>query len=230
MLEELKEKVYYANMELMEKGVVLYTWGNASEMDRNTGYVVIKPSGIAYESMRAEDMVIVDLNGNIIEGKWKPSSDTATHLELYKAFPEIGGITHTHSTYATALAQAGSSIPAIGTTHADYFYGEIPCTRRLTEEEVEGAYEKNTGLVIAETFAEKRDMILHTPGVLVKNHGPFTWGKDVAESVYHAVVLERIANMYCITSFMQKNTDMPAYILKKHYLRKHGEHAYYGQT
>ena len=229
MLEALKQKVYESNMELVNKGVVLYTWGNASQIDRATGYVVIKPSGIAYEVMKPEDMVVVDLDGNVVEGKWRPSSDTPTHLELYKAFPKIGGITHTHSTYATAMAQAGSIIPAVGTTHADYFYGDVPCTRSLTEQEVEEAYEKNTGLVIVETFAGRDDTILHTPGVLVNNHGPFTWGKDAAESVYHAVVLERVAEMYCITRSLQTGNTMPDYILRKHFLRKHGKNAYYGQ-
>ena len=188
MLEELKKQVGEANLELVRRGVVIYTWGNVSGIDREKGFVVIKPSGVAYDGMRPEDMVVVDLmTGETVEGKHKPSSDTATHLELYRAFPTIGGITHTHSIHAVAFAQAGLDIPALGTTHADYFYGDIPCTRELSEAEVEEAYERNTGKVIVECIKERNLDPMTVPGIVVKNHGPFSWGKDAASSVYHAM-------------------------------------------
>ena len=231
MLEQLKEKVYQANMDLVKKGVVIYTWGNVSGIDRESGLVVIKPSGDDYDVMTPGDMVVVDLNtGNVVEGKWKPSSDTETHLELYRAFSEIGGITHTHSVHAVAFAQAGKSIPALGTTHADYFYGDIPCTRALTEHEVQMAYEANTGKVIIETIENQNYNPMDIPGIIVKNHGPFTWGKDSANSVYHAVVMEKVAEMSIKTLFLNSESNMEKYILTKHYNRKHGVNAYYGQN
>lgn len=228
MLEALKEQVYRANMELPRRGLITYTWGNVSGIDRETGYIVIKPSGVDYEVLKSEDMVIVDLEGNKIEGEYKPSSDTATHLELYKAFSEIGGIVHTHSPWATSWAQAGRSIPCYGTTHADYFYGSIPCARSLTKDEIENDYEKNTGLVIIETFKEMNPNFV--PGVLCMNHGPFTWGKDAMEAVHNAVVLEEVAKMAFQTE--QINTHVssaPDTIKEKHFMRKHGKNAYYGQ-
>lgn len=231
MLEELKQQVCDANLELVRRGVVIYTWGNVSGIDRKNNLVVIKPSGLDYSGMGPDDMVIVSLDsGEKIEGKWKPSSDTKTHLEIYKAFPEIMGITHTHSVNAVAFAQAGMDIPALGTTHADYFYGAIPCTRELTKQEVEEAYELNTGKVIVECIKERRIDPEAIPGILVKNHGPFSWGKSAAESVYHAVVMEVIAEM-CIKSFsLNPGATMQQYVLDKHYLRKHGPKAYYGQN
>lgn len=228
MLEQLKEDVYKANMELQEKGMVIYTWGNVSGIDRETGLVVIKPSGVSYDVMSPEDMVVVDLEGNVVEGKWKPSSDTATHLILYKTYPDIGGVVHTHSTWAVTFAQAGLSIPAFGTTHADYFFGDIPCTRDLTKEEIEEAYELNTGKVIIETIGSGDPMAI--PGIVVKNHGPFAWGKTPAGSVYNAVVLDKVAEMAYKT--MTLNPDVkrvPQHLLDKHYYRKHGANAYYGQ-
>lgn len=227
MLEDLKKKVCDANLELINKGIVIYTWGNVSERDRESNLIVIKPSGINYDTMMPDDMVVVDLEGNIIEGKWKPSSDMATHLELYKRFKEIGGITHTHSTNAVAFAQAGMDIPALGTTHADYFYGDIPCTRALNKLEVESDYELNTGKVIIETINENN--VMGIPGVVVKNHGPFTWGKDAANSVYNAVVMEKIAEINIKTLQLNSKSTMERYILDKHYNRKHGKNAYYGQ-
>lgn len=228
MLEVLKEKVCKANLALVAHGLVLFTWGNVSAIDPDTKYVIIKPSGISYDNMKPEDMVVLDLDGNIVEGKWRPSSDTPTHLELYKAYPEIGGIVHTHSTYATAFAQAGRDIPAYGTTHADYFYGDIPCARRLTKEEVEGAYEKNTGLVMIETLGDRNPM--EVPAMLTTSHGPFAWGKDADEAVYHAVVLEEVARMSLLTEQINpKAQSADKYLLDKHYLRKHGKNAYYGQ-
>ena len=228
MLEALKEKVYHANMELPEFGLVVYTWGNVSAIDRESGLVAIKPSGVNYATMKPEDMVIVDLEGNVVEGKLRPSSDTPTHLELYKAFSGVGGIVHTHSSWATSWAQAGRGIPCYGTTHADYFYGEIPCARVLTKEEVESAYEKHTGTVIIEAF-EGRDPMA-TPGVLCTSHGPFTWGKDAAEAVHNAVVLEEVAKMATRTEMLNPKIG-PAiqYVQDKHYFRKHGANAYYGQ-
>ncbi|QCX33554.1 L-ribulose-5-phosphate 4-epimerase [Caloramator sp. E03] len=228
MLEHIKERVLKANLELPKRNLVIYTWGNVSEIDREKGLIVIKPSGVDYENMTAEDMVVVDLEGNVVEGKLRPSSDTPTHIELYKAFPEIGGIVHTHSHWATIWAQTGMSIPAMGTTHADYFYGEIPCTRPLKDEEILGSYEKETGKVIVETLKGKNPM--HTPGVIVNDHGPFCWGKDAKEAVHNAVILEEIASMAYHTKILNpadsgaKNT-----LIIKHFMRKHGENAYYGQ-
>ena len=229
MLEATKERVLEANLDLVRHGLVLFTWGNVSEIDRESGLVVIKPSGVAYEEMKADDMVVVDLDGNVIEGKYRPSSDTPTHLELYRAFPALGGITHTHSTYATAWAQAGRDIPFYGTTHADYFCGDIPCTRALTKEEVEGEYEKNTGLVIVERFRGSDPV--KVPAVLVRNHGAFAFGRDAAQSVYHATVLEEVAKMAVLTEKIAPGAARAEeYILEKHYLRKHGKNAYYGQN
>jgi len=230
MLEKLKKEVYEANMELPRRGLVTYTWGNVSGIDREKGLFVIKPSGVSYDELKPEDMVVMDLSGRKVEGDYNPSSDTATHLELYLAFPEIGGIVHTHSPAATAWAQAGRSIPCYGTTHADYFYGEIPCARSLTEEEVKSEYERNTGLVIVETFKSNNINPMYVPGVLCKNHGPFTWGKNAAEAVHNAVVLEEIAKMNLMTEQLNRNTaPAPKYIQDKHFLRKHGPNAYYGQ-
>ena len=230
MLDELKKKVCDANLELVNKGLVIYTWGNVSAIDRKSGLVVIKPSGVSYDSMSANDMVVVDVKtGKVVEGKYKPSSDTPTHLELYKRFPEIGGITHTHSTNAVAFAQAGIDIPALGTTHADYFYGDIPCTRELTQNEVDSFYEVNTGKVIIEEIEKRGYSIMSIPGIIVKNHGPFSWGKDASESVYHSVVMEKIAEIDIKTLIINKKAKMQQYILDKHYYRKHGPNAYYGQ-
>lgn len=230
MLEKLKKEVYEANMELPKRGLVTYTWGNVSGKDPETGYFVIKPSGVEYDELTPDDMVVCDTDGNRIEGRYKPSSDTATHAELYKAYPELGGIVHTHSTWATSWAQAGRDIPCYGTTHADYIYGPIPCARSLTKEEIDEAYEKNTGKVIIETF-EKRDLNpVYVPAVLCTNHGPFTWGKDAAEAVYHAVVLEEVAKMAAHTEEVNGHVaPAPDCIKDKHFLRKHGENAYYGQ-
>ncbi|MCA0991330.1 L-ribulose-5-phosphate 4-epimerase [Pseudalkalibacillus hwajinpoensis] len=231
MLEKLKQEVYEANLEIVSKGLVLYTWGNASGIDRATNSVVIKPSGVSYKAMKATDMVVVDLEGNILEGNYKPSSDTATHLELYKAFSHIGGIVHTHSTWATIFAQAGKPIPPLGTTHADYFYNEIPCTRKMKKEEIENEYEKNTGKVIVEAF----NLINahESPSVLVHEHGPFCWGKSPEEAVFNAVVLEEVAKMAYHThqlKLINNEQEMQSGLLDKHYLRKHGKNAYYGQA
>ena len=227
MLEKLKEKVYKANMELPARGLVTYTWGNVSGIDREKGLFVIKPSGVPYEILKPEDMVVINLKGEKVEGSLNPSSDTPTHVELYKAFPTIGGIVHTHSPWATSWAQAGRSIPCYGTTHADYFYGDIPCARSLTKEEIESEYEKNTGLVIAETFYKKDPDSV--PGVLCTNHGPFTWGKDAAEAVHNAVVLEEVAKMAYRTEYLSMGTlRAPNFLQDKHYFRKHGANAYYG--
>ncbi len=228
MLEKLKQEVFEANMELVDKGMVIYTWGNVSGIDRESNLVVIKPSGVDYATMKAEDMVVVDLEGNLIEGNYKPSSDTATHLVLYKTYPDIGGVVHTHSTWGVTFAQAGMAISAFGTTHADYFYGDIPCTRELTEQEINEAYEYNTGVVIVETIGDKD--VMAVPGIVVKNHGPFAWGKTAAGSVYNAVVLDKVAEMAYKT--MTLNPRVPRvsqYLLDKHYFRKHGANAYYGQ-
>lgn len=227
MLEDLKEKVCKANLELVRHGLVIFTWGNVSAIDRESSLVVIKPSGVSYDNMKPGDMVVVDLDGRTVEGCLKPSSDTPTHLVLYKAFPEIGGIVHTHSTYATAWAQAGRSIPNIGTTHADYFHGDIPCTEDMTENEVMGEYEKETGNVIVRRFESLNP--IHTPGVLVKNHGPFTWGKDASEAVHNAVVLEQVAKMAFISLTVNPDLTMNPLLIDKHFLRKHGPKAYYGQ-
>ena len=230
MLEELKKKVYEANMELSRRGLITYTWGNVSGIDRDTGYFVIKPSGVDYDKLRPEDMVVMDLEGKRIEGTLNPSSDTPTHLELYKKYPEIGGVVHTHSPEATSWAQAGRDIPLYGTTHADYFYGSIPCARSLTPEEIGGEYERNTGLVIIETFEQRGLNPMHTPGVLCTNHGPFTWGKDAAEAVHNAVVLEEVARMAIRTELLNPQVQpAPDSIRDKHFFRKHGENAYYGQ-
>jgi L-ribulose-5-phosphate 4-epimerase len=227
MLEELKKEVLKANLDLVKNGLVLFTWGNVSAIDKKTGYVVIKPSGVEYDGMKAEDMVVVDLNGKVIEGKYRPSSDTPTHLELYKAHSEIGGIVHTHSTYATAFAQAERSIPAYGTTHADYFYGDIPCARSLMQEEM-SEYEKNTGVVINETFKDKD--VVAVPACLVAHHGVFAWGKNASEAVYHATVVEEVAKMAQITETLKPITKrLPQHVADKHYYRKHGKNAYYGQ-
>ncbi len=228
MLEELKEKVYKANLDLVKHGLVIFTWGNVSGIDREKGLVVIKPSGVSYDDMKADDMVVVDLQtGSVVEGSLKPSSDTPTHLALYRAFPEIGGVVHTHSTYATAWAQAGMDIPNIGTTHADYFHQAIPCTRDMTEAEVKGDYELETGNVIIERFKELNP--IHTPGVLVKNHGPFSWGKTPDEAVHNAVVMEQVAKMANIAYLVNPSLTMNPLLIEKHFSRKHGPNAYYGQ-
>ena len=228
MLEELKKEVYEANMLLPKYGLVTFTWGNVSGIDREKGLVVIKPSGVSYEEMQASDMVVVDLDGNVIEGSLNPSSDTPTHVALYRAFPSLGGVVHTHSRWATTFAQMGRGIPALGTTHADYFYGEIPCARNLTAEEIEEGYEMNTGRVIIETFQGKNPVYI--PAVLCKNHGPFTWGKDAAEAVHNAVVLEEIARMNFMTELINPQAGpAPQCMQDKHFMRKHGPNAYYGQ-
>jgi len=227
MLDTLKTDVFRANLDLVKHGLVIFTWGNVSAIDREKGWVAIKPSGVSYDEMRAEDMVVVDLDGNVVEGRLKPSSDTPTHLELYKAFPSAGGIVHTHSTYATAWAQAGCDIPNIGTTHADYFSDAIPCTRDMTEAEVSGAYEKETGTVIVERFAQLNPE--HIPGVLVKNHGPFSWGKDPHDAVHNAVVLEQVAKMALLAYRINPQLTMNPLLVQKHFYRKHGVGAYYGQ-
>jgi len=227
-IELLREKVFKANLELVHHGLVIFTWGNVSAIDREKGIVLIKPSGVSYDDMKAEDMVMIDLDGKVLEGKLKPSSDTATHLALYRAFPEIGGVVHTHSTYATAWAQAGKDIPNIGTTHADYFSQEIPCTRDMTEKEVLGGeYELETGNVIIERFKDINPN--HVPGVLVKNHGPFSWGKDASDAVHNAVVMEQVAKMAYIAYTVNPNLDMNQNLIQKHFYRKHGPGAYYGQ-
>ena len=231
MLEELKQKVYEANMLLPKYGLVTFTWGNVSAIDRETGYFVIKPSGVDYEIMKPEDMVVMDLEGNRVEGRYKPSSDTPTHLELYKAFPEIGGIVHTHSSYATSWAQAGRDIPCYGTTHADYIYGPVPCVRCLTKEEIEDAYEENTGHLIVNEFKRLGKDPKAVPVVLCKNHGPFAWGKDAKEAVHNAVVLEEVAKMaYRAEMINPRIQPAPQELQDKHYNRKHGAGAYYGQT
>lgn len=230
MLEKLKKEVYEANMLLPKYGLITFTWGNVSGIDREKGLIVIKPSGVEYYEMKPEDMVVVDLDGNVVEGDLRPSSDTPTHIEFYKAFPDIGGVTHTHSTFATSFAQAGKSITALGTTHGDYIYGAVPCTRKMTPEEIAGEYEKNTGLVIVETFKDLDPNAI--PAVLVHSHGPFTWGKDAVDSVHHSVILEECAKMAMYAKIINGG-DVPAMqqeLLDKHYLRKHGKNAYYGQV
>ena len=230
MLEELKKQVWEANLMLPKYGLVTFTWGNVSGIDREKGLFVIKPSGVPYEELKAEHMVVVDMDGNKVEGDLNPSSDTPTHLELYKAFPECGGIVHTHSSWATTFAQACKGIPAFGTTHADYFYGEIPATRLMTKEEIEGAYEKNTGTVIIETFKNRGIDPAAVPGVLVSNHGPFAWGTDADNAVHNAVVLEEVAKMaHRAMTLAPGLPPISQTILDKHYLRKHGANAYYGQ-
>ena len=228
MLEELKKSVLEANLELPKKDLITYTWGNVSGIDRQSNLIVIKPSGVPYEALKLEDLVVVDLDGNQVEGQLKPSSDTATHLMIYRNFKQVGGVTHTHSRWATSWAQAGKGIPALGTTHADYFYGEIPCTRKMNPAEINGDYEKQTGEVIVETFLGLNPMFM--PGVLVNNHGPFTWGKDAGEAVHNSVVLEEVAMMaYTACSLTPGIKPMDQALLDKHFLRKHGVNAYYGQ-
>ncbi|GET25419.1 L-ribulose-5-phosphate 4-epimerase [Prolixibacter sp. NT017] len=227
MLEQLKEEVFQANLDLVKHGLVIFTWGNVSGIDREKGLFVIKPSGVDYSVMKASDMVVVDMDGNVVEGNLKPSSDMPTHLVLYKEFPEIGGVVHTHSTYSTAWAQSGKALPIIGTTHADYFANDIPCTRDMTEGEVFGEYEKETGNVIVETFARLKPMEI--PGVLVKNHGPFSWGKDAHNAVHNAVVMEEISKMATFAFMNNPDLTMNPHLVKKHYERKHGKNAYYGQ-
>lgn len=230
MLEELKKSVCDANKELTRYGLVTFTWGNVSAIDRKSGLLVIKPSGVEYDRLTPEDMVVVDLEGKTVEGRYKPSSDTPTHVELYKAFPEIGGIVHTHSTYATAWAQAGRSIPCYGTTHADYIYGEVPCVRCLTADEIAENYEENTGHLIVKEFLRMCKDPVSVPAVLCKNHGPFTWGKDAGEAVHNAVVLEEVARMaYLAESINHHIQPAPKELMDKHYYRKHGANAYYGQ-
>ncbi|MDE6080499.1 MAG: L-ribulose-5-phosphate 4-epimerase [Duncaniella sp.] len=229
MLEKLKEEVFRANLDLVKHGLVIFTWGNVSGIDREAGLVVIKPSGVSYDEMKADDMVVVSLaTGEVVEGSLRPSSDTPTHLALYRAFPEIGGVVHTHSTYATAWAQAGIDLPNIGTTHADYFHDAVPCTADMTAAQVEGDYEAETGTVIIERFKGLNPV--HTPGVLVKNHGPFTWGKTPHEAVHNAVVLEQVAKMASISFAVNPNLTMNPLLVEKHFSRKHGPNAYYGQT
>ena len=231
MLEELKLSVLKANLELPQYDLVKFTWGNVSAIDRDSGLVVIKASGVPYEEMCAEHMVVIDLEGHVVEGRYRPSSDAPTHLELYKAFPEIGGIVHTHSSYATSWAQTGRSIPCYGTTHADYFYGEIPCVRCLTKEEINSAYEENTGHLIVSEFKRMKKDVMAVPAVLCKNHGPFSWGKDAKEAVHNAVVLEEVAKMAYRTELIHPQVaPAPQELQDKHYFRKHGANAYYGQN
>jgi L-ribulose-5-phosphate 4-epimerase len=229
MLEELKKKVYEANMLLPKYNLITFTWGNVSAIDREKGLIVIKPSGVEYENMLPENMVVIDLDGNVVEGSLNPSSDTPTHLKLYKEFKDIGGVVHTHSKWATVFAQAGKEINAYGTTHADYFYGQIPCTRDMTQKEIENEYEYNTGVVIVESFNDINEN--NMPAILVKNHGPFTWGKDAFDAVHNAVVLEEVAMMAFNTEMLTKfeTKPMPQMLLDKHFMRKHGPNAYYGQ-
>ena len=230
MLEELRKQVYEANMELPRRNLVTYTWGNVSGIDREKGLVVIKPSGVEYDELTPENLVVLDLDGNRVEGELNPSSDTKTHLELYKAFPTLGGIVHTHSPYAVAWAQAGRDIPCYGTTHADYFYGAVPCACHLTKEELDEDYEKNTGKIIIDTFTDRGIDPVAVPGVICHSHGPFTWGKDAAQAVYHAVVLEEVAKMALLTRQVDSDAvPAPQYLQDKHYMRKHGPNAYYGQ-
>ncbi|CAM7562953.1 L-ribulose-5-phosphate 4-epimerase [Klebsiella pneumoniae] len=227
-MQQLKQQVFEANMDLPRYGLVTFTWGNVSAIDRQRGLVVIKPSGIAYESMTVDDMSVVDLQGHVVEGRCRPSSDTATHLALYRRYPDLGGVVHTHSTHATAWAQAGLAIPALGTTHADYFFGDIPCTRALSAQEVDEAYELNTGQVIIETLGEANP--LHTPGIVVYQHGPFAWGKDAHEAVHNAVVMEEVARMAWIARGINPQLQpIDSWLMNKHFQRKHGPNAYYGQ-
>jgi L-ribulose-5-phosphate 4-epimerase len=227
MLEELKEKVFKANLEIVKCGLVIHTWGNVSGRDAESGLVVIKPSGISYESMKAGDMVVIDKEGNVVEGKYKPSTDAPTHLVIYNAFPQIGGVVHTHSSYATAWAQAERAIPPFGTTHADHFYGSVPCTRMMMDKEIEWDYEKNTGKIIVSTIGKNDPLTMSS--VLVNSHGPFCWGTDAENAVYNAVALEEIAKMAFYTVLLGKNEPMRDTLLNKHYKRKHGNGSYYGQ-
>jgi L-ribulose-5-phosphate 4-epimerase len=229
MYTELKKRVFEANLELVKHGLVIFTWGNVSEIDRDKGILAIKPSGLSYETMTWQDMVLVDLEGTVVDSKWKPSSDTPTHLVLYKEFSAIGGAVHTHSEWATSWAQMGLPIPALGTTHADYFYGEIPCTRKLTESEIKNSYELETGNVIVETFRKRNLDANAIPAVLIDGHGPFSWGKNAHDAVHNAVVLEQVAKMAHHALTMNKVSGIDQYLLDKHYLRKHGKDAYYGQ-
>jgi len=227
--KELKREVFEANMELQRRNLVIYTFGNVSQVDRDKGVVAIKPSGVAYEDMKPEDIVVVDLENNIVEGSMRPSSDTKTHTHLYRAFESIGGVTHTHSTYATAWAQAKQSIPCLGTTHADYVYGDITCTRELTDEQVNGDYEEETGVQITDAYKDRNPA--EAPMVIVAGHAPFTWGKSAAQSVYHAALLEEIARMAYLTRTLDQNAaPLKRAVMDKHYLRKHGKNAYYGQS
>ena len=231
MLESLKQKVYEANMELPKRGLITYTWGNVSGIDRESGLLVIKPSGVSYDKMKASDMVVVDLDGNVVEGDLRPSSDTPTHIELYKKYPNIGGVVHTHSSFATSWAQAKRDIPSYGTTHADTFYGPVPCTRSLTKEEIKDEYEKNTGSVIIETLTERNIDELSVPGIIIASHGPFAWGETASKAVLNAVVLEEVAKMAIRTENLNKDiTSIPSELQDKHYFRKHGANAYYGQS
>jgi L-ribulose-5-phosphate 4-epimerase len=229
MFNELKKRVFEANLDLVKYGLVLFTWGNVSEIDRGKGIFAIKPSGLPYDAMTWEDMVLVDLDGKVVDSKRKPSSDTPTHLVLYRAFKETGGVVHTHAEWATSWAQMALPIPALGTTHADYFYGEIPCTRKLTRQEVKNQYEAETGNVIVETFSKLNIDPVAVPSVLVSGHGPFSWGKDAGDAVHNAVVLEQVAKMAYHSLAMNKISGIDQFLLDKHYLRKHGKDAYYGQ-
>ena len=230
MLEELKEKVFKANIDLVKNNLVVLTWGNVSGIDREKGLVVIKPSGVSYDDMKASDMVVVDLDGNVVEGNLRPSSDTITHIELYKKYESLGGIVHTHSTFATSWAQAKRDIPSYGTTHADTFYGPVPCTRKLSNEEIKTEYERNTGFVIIETLENRNIEILSVPGIIVGSHGPFSWGETPDKAVSNAVVLEEVAKMALITESLNKDiTPIEKELQDKHYFRKHGANAYYGQ-
>lgn len=228
-ISSLKTIVFKANIDLVKHGLVIFTWGNVSGMDRESGLVAIKPSGVPYETLTADDIVVIDLNGKPVDGRLKPSSDTPAHLEIYRAFPEAGGVVHTHSTYATAWAQAGRDLPNIGTTHADYFGDAIPCTRDMTEAEVNGDYEKETGAVIVERFRLDRLNPAYTPGALVRNHGPFAWGKNPDDAVHNAAVMEQVAKMAYIACSINPSPTMNEWLVKKHFCRKHGPDAYYGQ-
>jgi L-ribulose-5-phosphate 4-epimerase len=227
MLDDLKEKVFRANIDLVKNGLVIHTWGNASGRDSKTGFIVIKPSGISYSSMKPSDMTVLDTEGKIIEGSFQPSTDAPTHLLLYKNYDSIGGVVHTHSTFATSWAQAGKDIPPLGTTHADHFYGEVPCTRKLNEEEIREDYELNTGKVIIERLGEVDPLAV--PSVLVSGHGPFSWGKNAGEAVYNAIALEEVARMALFTILLGNENPIAQVLLDKHFLRKHGKDAYYGQ-
>lgn len=231
MLEKLKKEVFEANLALVKNNLVVLTWGNVSGIDTEKGLIVIKPSGVSYDNMKVDDMVVVDLEGNVVEGNLRPSSDTATHIELYKKYPNLGGIVHTHSTYATSWAQAKRDIPSYGTTHADTFYGSVPCTRKLTNDEIKSDYEKNTGFVIIETLESRNIEILSVPGIIVGSHGPFSWGETPSKAVSNAVVLEEVSKMALITENLNHYiTPIEKELQDKHYFRKHGKNAYYGQS